>query len=234
MISGTSGNGAESGVRPPIEALLFDFDGLILDTESSDYQTVRDEFELQGIELPFEEWQAIIGSVDHPHWLDWLEDEVGRPLEDRDAIRARRLASHHALIAATETLPGVTGLLDAAVAAGIRCGVASSSPSSWVEGHLDRIGLLDRFEVVRTRDHVERGKPWPDVYLAACAALAARPDRCVALEDSHNGSLAAKAAGMRCIVVPNAMTIGQDFSHADLVVGSLAEIDLDRVRGVAH
>lgn len=224
----------DTGVHGAIEALFFDFDGLILDTESSEYLTVRDEFELHGVELPFEQWQAIIGSADHPHWMDWLEREVGRPLERRDEIRARRMASHHARIAQEQIRPGVVELLDAAAREHIPCGVASSSPSSWVEGHLERLGLLDRFAVVRTRDHVDRGKPWPDVYLAAAAALAVRPDRSVALEDSHNGSLGAKAAGMWCVVVPNDMTRGQDFSHADLVVDSLGDVALEglvRLRG---
>jgi HAD superfamily hydrolase (TIGR01509 family) len=216
-----------------IEALFFDFDGLILDTESSEYHTLRDEFERQGIELPFEQWQAIIGSADHPHWMDWLEREVGRPLERRDEIRARRSASHHARVADEQIRPGVVELLDAAADAGIPCGVASSSSSSWVEGHLDRLGLLDRFAVVRTRDHVDRGKPWPDVYLAAAAALAVRPDRSVALEDSHNGSLGAKAAGMWCVVVPNDMTLGQDFSHVDLVVDSLSDLAIAALRALA-
>ena len=133
---------------------------------------------------------------------------------------------HHGLIAAEVVRPGVVTLLDEATAAGIPVGVASSSTVEWVEGHLDRLGVLDRFDVVRCRDHVERAKPSPDLFVAALAALGADPARSVALEDSHHGCTAAKAAGMVCVVVPNDVTRSQSFDHADLVVESLTEVSV--------
>ena len=109
--------------------------------------------------------------------------------------------------------------------------MASSSALDWVGGHLERRGLLDRFAVVVTSDDVERTKPAPDLYRAALAALGASPERAVALEDSAHGCTAAVSAGLFCVVVPNTVTQGQDFSHADLVVGSLTEIGLERLAG---
>lgn len=217
-----------SGPLP--SAFVFDFDGLILDTETTEFTTVREEFEAHGVELSIERWQQTIGRADQPHWLDWLEDELGRPLENRDEVRRRRREANFVLNSANPVLPGVTDLLDQAEAAGIPAAVASSSPTDWVEPHLDRLGLLDRFAAVRTVDHVERAKPWPDLFLAAVDALDADPASSVAFEDSHNGCTAAKAAGLFCVVAPNDITRGHDFTPADLVVDSLAEVDLPTIR----
>jgi HAD superfamily hydrolase (TIGR01509 family) len=207
-----------------LDALVFDFDGLILDTELPEFVTVRDEFSAHGLELRLEDWQQIVGRADHPHWIDWIETELGRPVVDRELVRARRAAQHHAMISEQVVLPGVLALLEQAEADGLGLAVASSSPRSWVAGHLDRLGLHDRFAVIRTRDDVERAKPWPDLFTAAVDALGVAPAAAVAFEDSRNGSLAAKAAGLYCVVAPNEITRSQDFSHADQVVGSLAEV----------
>lgn len=207
-----------------VQALVLDFDGLILDTETSEYETVVAEFAAHGLELPLETWQRIVGRADHPHWLDWLETDLGRSLPDRQQVLERRRAAHLERIHAQEVLDGVIELLRQAAARGVPVAVASSSPSDWVEPHLERLALRSHVAVVRCRDHVPRAKPWPDVYLAALEGLGARPERSVAFEDSHHGSRAAKAAGLACVVVPNAITTGQDFGHVDLVVGSLAEL----------
>jgi HAD superfamily hydrolase (TIGR01509 family) len=124
--------------------------------------------------------------------------------------------------------PGVVELLDEAEVAGVALGVASSSSFNWVGGHLERLGLLDRFSAVCTSDDVgiERTKPNPDVYLAACAALDADPARSVALEDSPNGITAARAAGMAVVGVAAGLTADVPLDGADLVVASLADVRL--------
>ena len=212
-----------------MQSLVFDFDGLILDTEVPEYTTVAEVFADHGVPLPIERWVTIVGRADNPHWLDWLERELGAPLDDREAVRLARVARHHALIHAEVVRPGVVDLLDEADGAGVPTAVASSSPRDWVEGHLARLDLRQRFAAVLTSDDVERGKPWPDLYLAATAAVAADPAASVALEDSAHGCTAAKAAGLTCVVAPNDVTRGSDFTAADLVVGSLAEVDLVRL-----
>ncbi len=208
-----------------LAALVFDFDGLILDTEWSEFVTVQAEFQAHGVGLELDEWRHRVGRVDNLHWTVWLEEAAVGPV-DVAAVRARRIEAHHALIRQEEVLPGVVDLLDAADEAGVPTGVASSSPTSWVEPHLERIGLLDRFAVVRCRDHVALGKPAPDLYLAVADALGVDPTRSVALEDSHHGSTAARAAGFACVVAPNAVTRVPEFPDADLVVDSLADVDL--------
>jgi HAD superfamily hydrolase (TIGR01509 family) len=212
----------------PITALIFDFDGLILDTEWPEFSTVREEFASHGVVLDLEDWQQIVGRADHRHWFDWLQGEVDEPL-DRDVIIERRRVRHHGLIASEVVRPGVLELLDEAMAAAIPIGVASSSTVDWVEGHLDRLGVLDRFDVIRCRDHVAQAKPSPDLFIAALAALDADPARSVALEDSHHGCAAAKAAGMVCVVAPNAVTASQSFDHADLVVERLSDVSVERL-----
>ena len=210
-----------------VGAVVFDFDGLILDTETPEYETIRDEFAAHGVALPLEEWQQVVGRVDHPHWLDRLEAALGRPVADRTAVLERRRAAHHRHIADQHVLPGVEALLDEAEARRVPVAVASSSPTDWVEGHLERLGLRPRVAAVRCGDQVPRAKPWPDVFLAALDAVGVPADRAVALEDSHHGSRAAAAAGLACVVVPNPITRGQDVDHADLVVGSLADLRWD-------
>lgn len=205
------------------DAFILDFDGTIVDTEWSEYQTVRDEYRRLGHDYPLQRFQARVGRADGAHWSDGLV-EVAGPQPDLEDIVARRRQAHRDLIEATEVRAGIIELLDRADRRGKALAVASSSPSSWVEGHLDRRGLLPRFQVVATKDQVEHGKPWPDVFLAAADRLSVAPDRCLVVEDSPNGVAAAKAAGMTCVAVPNPVTEGTDLSSADLVLGSLAEL----------
>jgi HAD superfamily hydrolase (TIGR01509 family) len=208
-----------------LKALVLDFDGLILDTEWPAFATAAEVWTEHGLELALADWQEIIGTADHPHWTEMLEAALGRPV-DRDALVPDRQAQHHALIEAEELLPGVVDLVEAAHLAGLGLAVASSSPLDWVDDHLDRRGLRHRFDVLVTREDVARTKPAPDLFLRAIEALEVAPSEAVALEDSHHGTVAARAAGLACVAVPNRITTGQDLSAADLVVASLAEVTL--------
>lgn len=207
------------------EALVFDFDGLILDTETSEFETVRDVYADHGVVLTEEEWRHRIGTHTR-HWLDDLEDVVG-PLAEREEILLRRRDAHHERILAEAVLPGINRLIVDAEARGLRLGVASSSSYDWVGGHLERLGLLDRFACVGCRTDVLPPKPEPDVYLHVYERLEVDPAVAVAFEDSLHGVRAAKAAGLRCVAVPGRMTLGVDLSEADLVVRSLADHTLD-------
>jgi HAD superfamily hydrolase (TIGR01509 family) len=212
-----------------IEAYVFDFDGLILDTESSAYHSIVEEFVAVGLEFDLAAWQQCIGVGWALDWIDELERRCPSPI-DRDAVLARRRARRNDMLAASYVLPGVVDRLAEARTHGLGVAVASSSPRDWVEPHLERLGLLGCFDAVFTRTEIERTKPAPDLFLAAAAALGVEPRAAVAFEDSHHGCHAAKAAGMWCVVVPNPITADQDFGHADLVVGSLEEVDLTSLR----
>lgn len=214
-----------------LAGILFDFDGLILDTETSEYLTVADAFADHGLELSRADWVSIIGTADHPHWTEMLETALGRPLTDREAVLETRRARHHARISQESIRPGVVALADAARAAGVGVAVASSSPHDWVAGHLENHAIDHLFPVRATRDDVgaARAKPHPDLFLLAAERLGVDPARCVVLEDSEPGVTAANTAGCVSIGVPAGMTAHLRFDHADLVVPSVAELDLDRL-----
>ncbi|MCO8125855.1 HAD family phosphatase [Acidimicrobiia bacterium EGI L10123] len=218
----------------PPDAILFDFDGLVLDTETSEFLTVAESFADHGLDLSRDDWVAIIGTADHPHWMDMLEEALGRPLDDREAILETRRARHHARISEEPLRPGVIELATAATEAGVGVAIASSSPLDWVTGHLQRFDVDHLFPVKATRDDVgkERTKPHPDLFLLAAERLGVDPTRCVVLEDSEPGVIAANAAGCATVGVPAGMTAELAFTHADLVVRSVAELDLDRLKGL--
>jgi HAD superfamily hydrolase (TIGR01509 family) len=205
-------------------ALVFDFDGLIVDTESSGFTTAAEVFAAHGHELSREWWHSIIGTAEHPHWSEVLEGLLGAPLPNRAQVLAERQARHHALVAEQPVRDGLVDLLDLAAEHDVPTAVASSSSREWVAGNLDRLGILDRFSVLVTRDDVTLTKPAPDLYLLACRELDVLPALAVAFEDSPNGIAAAKAAGLACVAVPGPMTATLDLTAADLVVASLADV----------
>lgn len=212
-----------------LRALVFDFDGLILDTERPVYEAWRQVYADHGVELDLERWQSIIGTADHFDPMDELEDALGRALE-RDALHDARRAQRDALLAAEAVLPGVVELLAEAQADGLGIAVASSSPASWVEEHLERLGLIDHFAHLACFGPGLPAKPAPDLYLAAVAALGVDPGDAVALEDSAHGVTAAKAAGLWCVAVPHDLTRDLDLSGADWIVGSLRDVSVDGLR----
>jgi len=208
-----------------VRALVFDFDGLIIDTEVPVYQAWAEVYERHGERLSAEFWATIIGYGDtHFDPMGDLERLVGRAL-DREALQAARRLRQLELTTALEILPGVREWRRDAVAMGIRLGVASSSNRQWVTGHLERLGL-DGWDCVRCGGDVERTKPAPDLYLAVCECLGVAPADAVAVEDSSVGVEAAKAAGLYCVAVPSSMTASHDFGRADLVLRSLADVRL--------
>ena len=213
---------ADRGALP--DAVVFDFDGLVLDTEWCEYETAAGVFADHGTELSLELWRTFIGSTDHPHWADILEGQLGHAVDRATLVPARHLANW-ACARALEVQPGVTELIVAVHGAGIPLAVASSSPAEWVVGHLSERGLLDHFAAVCTGDEVRATKPDPELYLLACRRLGVDPAGAIAVEDSVNGVAAARAAGMSVVAVPSSLTRGMDFAAADRVVSSCVELD---------
>lgn len=212
-----------------IKAIIFDFDGLILDTETTEYRSWQELYASFGCELPLTLWHEGIGTVGIFDPYNYLERQLGYTL-DRPTLEAQRRCRDAELLAAEVVLPGVVAYLDAASSLGLRLGLASSSPRDWVVGHLERLGLLERFDVIFCRDDVSgRSKPDPAVYLAALAALGVTAHEALAIEDSANGALAAKRAGLYCVVVPNGMTRELKFDHADRRLDSLLDVPLSQL-----
>jgi HAD superfamily hydrolase (TIGR01509 family) len=210
----------------PIDAacVVFDFDGTILDTEEPVYRSWAELWREHGHELALDTWQATIGTDDaFDPWTE-LEARVGAPLDP--ALQVARRARRDELQAGTTPRPGVVAWLDSAARLGVPVGIASSSPSPWVEDHLHRLGLRHHFACLACRDDAVPAKPDPTSYRVACERLGGRPAWSVAVEDSPNGVAAAAAAGLFAVAVPHPLTDGLDFSAADVVVTSLEVLSL--------
>jgi len=208
-----------------IRAIVFDFDGLILDTEEPVYRSWLEVYQAHGEELPFERWVQIVGSTTtgfHPQ--HHLEERLGRALPKE--VLDRRIGRRTELVLAQKLLPGVVSQIDQAKAMGLKVGVASSSTAEWVRGHLARLGILEKFDCLRCRDDVAHAKPEPDLYIAVLDCLGVTAAEAFAIEDSPNGVMAAKRAGLRCVAIPNSITAKLDLSEADVVLRSLAELTL--------
>jgi HAD superfamily hydrolase (TIGR01509 family) len=206
-----------------IRAIVFDFDGLILDTEEPIYRSWLEVYEAHGEDLPFERWVQTVGSTTtgfHPQ--HHLEERLGRPLPKE--VLERRMDRRTELILANRLLPGVVERLEEAREMGLKLGVASSSTQEWVRGHLARLGILGKFDCLRCRDDVANAKPEPDLYLAVLDCLGVRAAEAIAIEDSPNGVASARRAGMKCVAIPNSITARLDLSRADLILSSLAEL----------
>jgi HAD superfamily hydrolase (TIGR01509 family) len=209
-----------------IRAVVFDFDGVILDTEGPIFTVWREVFDAHGCPpLTVQEWSAEIGTVGGLDMITLLQERATRPV-DEDAMHEWRRARRNELLAREVTRPGVREWLDEADALGLPLAIASSSPRDWVEPHLERLGLLERFGCVACFSDGIAPKPAPDSYLHACAALGVEPRNALAIEDSPHGVTAAKRAGLWCLAVPHAITAQLDLSHADAVLESLAGTSL--------
>ncbi len=211
---------------PAPAAVILDFDGTMVDTEWPVYEMVRGVYRFHGAELAIADWVDRLGRADHRPWVEDLAELIG--VEPDAEVVQRAETEGRAVYGTLSLLPGVVELMDAADRADMALAVASSSPSRWVDSHLDRLGIAGRFAAVRTRDHVDRTKPDPDLFLAAAAALDVEPARSVAIEDSRHGCRAAKAAGMTCVVVPNPITRHDLPDDADLIINSLVEFPYSR------
>ncbi|MBR7827103.1 HAD family hydrolase [Actinospica sp. MGRD01-02] len=209
------------------QALVFDFDGLILDTETPEFRAWQELFSRYGGTLTTADWAHVIGSLDSG-WNPAVElgRQTGRTF-DEAALRAEWKPRQVELLAEETIRPGVLELLKEARLRGIRLAVASSSKRWWVQGHLERLGIYESFDAVATGDEVPRTKPDPAVYLLALQRIDVLGNAAIALEDSPNGVRAAQAAGMRCVAVPNDVSRHLDLSAADGILDSLGEFDLE-------
>ncbi len=206
----------------PIEAVVFDMDGVLVDSEPIWRAVEREVFAIVGIDVTDEDLLETMGVrvrdvVERWHrrkpWDQPSREEVARSIVDRvaDAIEREGAFNQEAIRA-----------IDYVEALGLRLALASSSPMRLIRAVLSSGGLVDRFDVVLSAEDEARGKPDPAVYLSAARELGVPPERCLAVEDSINGVRSAKAAGMVCVAVP-VSGVTEGFEGADLVLGSIQE-----------
>jgi HAD superfamily hydrolase (TIGR01509 family) len=210
-----------------IKALIFDFDGLVLDTETPEYQALNQVYAEYGQHLPIETYGLAVGSEYGQRFepLTHLEQLLGKPLDSVgfwEKVNFQRMT----LIEQNLPLPGIETGLREGQALGLKLAIASSSPHSWVDGHLKRLGLFHYFDVIKCKEDIARIKPAPDLFLAALQALQLQPEEAIIFEDSVNGVLAARRAGIRVVAIPNPITRHMHFEGEALLLGSLAELPL--------
>ena len=209
-----------------IQAIIFDFDGLIVDTETPTYQVWKEAFERYALELPLTVWSDCIGKGDEDNPLRYLEESIGE-LVDREkfvaAIDVRRVDR----VSDAPPLPGVVETIRAAHERGYRLAIASSSPHGWVDPQLDRLGVTQFFESILCEEDVAETKPSPELFLLTLDRFQIMPGEAIVLEDSPNGVTAAKRANLFTIVVPNLITKQLDVDGADMRLESLADLTFD-------
>jgi HAD superfamily hydrolase (TIGR01509 family) len=209
-----------------IKALIFDFDGLIIDSETPDYLSWVEIYDQFKAELSREKWSSLVGGWGTFDPYQYLEDQIEQEL-DRGELRTRRRKRYRELCEQKPILPGVAQMIQQAKARTLKLAVASNSIGEWVNSHLKRLELYDYFDVVVTRDQVSIGKPNPEMYLKALDLLGITANEAIAFEDSRTGSMGAKRAGIYTIAIPNEMTRNLDFSHCDHVVASMQLLNID-------
>jgi HAD superfamily hydrolase (TIGR01509 family) len=213
-----------------IRGLLFDFDGLLIDTETPSRLAYEELYRAHGHELPLDRWATLVGTIGaefdpNAH----LEQLVGRSL-DRAELARRLRAREHELCELEDLRPGIEDYLAEAKRRGLATAIVSSSDVEWIRRHLERLGRANGWDAIVAADgDPRRAKPRPTLYLEALDALELQPDEAIAFEDSLNGVRAAKAAGVFCVAVPNPITKTFALDEADLLLGSLEELPLDEL-----
>jgi HAD superfamily hydrolase (TIGR01509 family) len=211
-----------------LAALVFDFDGLIVDTENPGFISWEEVYQEFGATLSIDDWRHATGYVGGFDPAIHLEQILGRRL-DWSQLMPKREARNWELTLQAKVLPGIEQLFLSARERRLRVGVASNSENGWVEGGLRRLGLRDYVDTVVSRDMVMNPKPAPDIYLKTVQTLQVEPSHAVALEDSEPGCRAAKRAGLKAVAIPNRFSERQDLTIADLIVRSATELSVDRL-----
>ena len=211
-----------------LKALIFDFDGLILDTETPEVLVWQSIYKENGFELPVHEWEKTIGgygisTFDPARNLSLLTQ--GRL--DAAALQTRYRLESDALVHANPIMPGVMDMIHAAKAQGLKVAIGSSSPHSWVDMHVQRLNIIHYFDHIICQDDVAPGrtKPHPDIYLKVLETLQVKNTEAVVFEDSPNGALSSKRAGIFVVAVPNPLTARMNV-QGDLNVSSIADLSL--------
>lgn len=212
-----------------IKGLIFDFDGTILDTEYPEFAVWQEIFKSYNADLHLMEWAKTLGSSNAEFDpIYHLEQRADRSF-NADEIFTHRNDKVLQIILQQPLLPGVMSYLTDAKKRGLRVGIASSSNGQWVHGHLERLGLISYFDVIVTASDVQHVKPEPDLFFLVLDKMGIKSDEAIVLEDSPNGIIAARRAGLRCVAIPNEISKHLDLSQADMIINSLEEIPLDKL-----
>ena len=219
----------------PIKAIIFDFDGLLVDTETLRIEAYRELFNERGIEFDLKEVPQILGKTGFEA-MKYLKDKYGLEEATEDLLAKRREIFQSLFENRLALMEGVEELLDRVKNWNVACAIASGSRRRVVLDGLKRLGIQDRFSVIITSEDLEGspGKPDPDIYLIVAKKLNVNPSSCLVLEDAPNGIESAKAAGMKVIYVPDARYVDTYHDKADLILKSLHELTDEVMYKLAH
>jgi len=212
-----------------IDAIVFDFDGVIIDTEKARYDAWQAVFSIYNQQLPLVEWVKNLGRASYvadPYVI--LEKLSGLILPENE-IRALAKKFELEFVADLEPLPGIVKLLKKAKTLNIPCAIASSSTRHWVSGHIKRMNLDTYFQTLVCREDTKTHKPLPEPYLTAVSRMNCEPSDCIAIEDAPLGIQSATSAGLRCVAVGCSLTRQLDLSKATWLYESLEEFDLKKL-----
>jgi len=212
-----------------LKGLIFDFDGLILDTEVPGFQAWKEIFAIYELPFTYAHWSKAIGTgpTAYDPALD-LCSMVNDSLDPAE-LRKKQLTRAHEILKNVAIQPGVLNFVQQAKLHKLRMAVASSSPCDWVMTHMQRLDLVKYFQYILTAEDVAHVKPEPDLFHLALQKLELTPSEAIVFEDSPNGITAGRAAGVYVIAVPNEITKTMNTSHANLEVNSFLELNINKL-----
>lgn len=210
-----------------IKAIIFDFDGLIVDTESVWFEAYKEVLLQYEVELTLQKFSEVIGTTDEVLY-EYINSNAKVPI-DREKIEQLVKEIVKQKLFKPVLRENVEDYLKSAKNAGLLIGLASSSSREWVESFLKKLNIFDYFSVIKTSEDVSKVKPDPELYLKAIEELGVEVNEAIAFEDSLNGLIAARKAGLKCVIVPNSVTTHLEFENYSLRLSSMAEKTLDDV-----
>jgi len=210
----------------PRQALIFDFDGLIVDTESIGVKIFENAFSKVGLTFDVNGFVKLVGLATGGEYDPWTIYANHTGKYSPEEVHERYSMRVDEAVRQAKPLEGVLELIDEAKSQGLLLAVGTSSPKSWVYPKLEHFGILDKFDTIVTSDDVTEGKPSPEIFLKVLERLQVEPQNALVLEDSTNGTIAANRAGVRVVVVPNAITSREDHERADFILPSLKNLQL--------
>lgn len=214
------------------KAVIFDMDGVIIDSEPAHYEVNKIIFNNLNITVSDSEYSKFIG-VSNPVMWKVLKERHGLQQSVEELVINQTNANLDYIRNSNEKpIPGVISLLKEIKSYGLSIGLASSSPLEGINLVLDKFDIRNYFSSVISGENLKRGKPYPDIFLDTAKSMEVNPSECIVIEDSKHGVRAAKAAGMKCIGFRNANSGNQDLSIADLIVDSLEELNLSILRNL--
>jgi HAD superfamily hydrolase (TIGR01509 family) len=202
-----------------VEGLVFDMDGLMIDSERLYFQAEREIGRRFGKEVREETLWRMMGRKPEES-IEIFVEEVGIPMAPGEVLEMRQRLMRELLQSDLVAMPGLDHIIGA-FEKRLKLAIATGAPREFVDIAVDKLKIRKKFAVLQSSDEIERGKPDPEIYVTTCRKLGIAPAHCVVLEDSENGAAAGKGAGCYVIAVPSAYTNRQDFSRADFIAGDL-------------